>query len=59
MQIESVDLALQILDGYQFGSQTLSVRQAQFTLKGDFDVKKKKKKLTNKEKRRAKKQQEK
>ena len=58
-QSESVDLALQILDGYSLRGHTLSVQKAEFKMKGEFDASKKKKKLTNKEKKRMKEQQEK
>ncbi len=57
-QSESVDLALQILDGYNLRGSVLSVEKAEFKMKGDFDATKKKKRLTNKEKKRMKEQQE-
>ncbi|KAK2183167.1 hypothetical protein NP493_321g00001 [Ridgeia piscesae] len=56
---ESVDLALQIIDGYELRGHRLSVEVAQFELKGAYDPSKKKKKLSNREKKRMKKQQEK
>ncbi|KAL3882632.1 hypothetical protein ACJMK2_028956 [Sinanodonta woodiana] len=56
---ESVDLALQLLDGYNLRGHTIKVEKAQFSLKGDFDPSKKKRKLTNKEKKKMKEKQEK
>ncbi|KAI0236713.1 hypothetical protein LSAT2_012746 [Lamellibrachia satsuma] len=56
---ESVELALQIIDGYEMRGQCLSVEVAQFELKGQYDPSKKKKKLSNREKKRMRKQQEK
>jgi len=50
IKIESVVLALQILDGYDVRGYKISVEKAQFKMKGSYDSKKKKKKLTNKQK---------
>ncbi|KAG7208481.1 hypothetical protein KM043_014707 [Ampulex compressa] len=57
-QVESVDLALKILDGWQVRGKTLSVQRAKFQLKGKYDpaLKPKRKK---KDKDRQKKMQEK
>lgn len=49
---ESVDLALQILDGWRIRGKELSVNVARFELKGEFDPKKKKRKLTAAQKKR-------
>ncbi|KYM94283.1 HIV Tat-specific factor 1 [Cyphomyrmex costatus] len=56
--VESVDLALKILDGSQIRGKTLSVQRAKFQMKGEYDpaLKPKKKK---KDKERQKKMQEK
>lgn len=49
IKLESVNLALDILDGYQFRDHTIKVERAKFSLKGDFDpTKKPKKKKANK-----------
>ena len=56
-QHESVELALQILDGYSVKGQTLSVQEAKFEMKGDFDPSKRKKKLSNKQKKKIKEHQ--
>ena len=53
-QIESVDLALSILDGYEFKGKKLSVEKASFDLKGKFDPSKKPKKRALKKKDREK-----
>lgn len=57
-QVESVDLALKILDGSQIRGKTLSVQRAKFQMKGAYDpgLKPKRKK---KDKERQKKMQEK
>jgi hypothetical protein len=57
MQQESVELALNILDGSNVNGNTISVERAKFQLKGDFDPTKKKKKLSNKAKRKMKEKQ--
>jgi len=57
---ESVELALQIIDGSQFQGKTLKVERAKFEMKGDaYDPKLKPKKLNKKEKEKAAKQKEK
>lgn len=43
---ESVDLALQILDGWDMDGHKISVEKAHYELKGEFDPNKKKRKLT-------------
>ena len=50
IKMESVELALDILDGYVIDGCTLRVERARFELKGNFDPAKRKRKLTNKEK---------
>uniref|UniRef100_A0A915CUA6 17S U2 SnRNP complex component HTATSF1 n=1 Tax=Ditylenchus dipsaci TaxID=166011 RepID=A0A915CUA6_9BILA len=47
VKMESVDLSLQILDGWDLDGHKVHVERAQFQLKGEFDPKKKKRKLTN------------
>jgi len=37
LQVESVDLALKILDGSQVRKRTLSVQRAKFQMKGEYD----------------------
>jgi RNA recognition motif-containing protein len=54
---ESVDLALQILDGYNLRNFNLKVEQAQFTLKGAYDPTKKPRKKKKQEKEKIKKMQ--
>ncbi|XP_045197517.1 HIV Tat-specific factor 1-like isoform X2 [Mercenaria mercenaria] len=54
---ESVDLALNLLDGLEYKGHKIKAERAQFHLKGEYDPSKKKKKLTNKEKRRLKERQ--
>uniref|UniRef100_A0A915JB03 17S U2 SnRNP complex component HTATSF1 n=1 Tax=Romanomermis culicivorax TaxID=13658 RepID=A0A915JB03_ROMCU len=54
---ESVDLALDILDGSQIGDNQISVQVAKFELKGDYDPSKRKK-LNPKMKKKLKEQQE-
>lgn len=52
-QIESVDLALKLLDGYIFRDKEISVEKAKFTMRGekyDPSLKPKKKKRKDKEK---------
>ncbi|XP_076445255.1 uncharacterized protein LOC143283089 [Babylonia areolata] len=56
---ESVELALNILDGSNVHGSTISVERAKFEMKGNFDPSKKKKKLSNKAKRKLKEKQEK
>ncbi|XP_037082514.1 HIV Tat-specific factor 1 homolog [Pollicipes pollicipes] len=54
IKIESVNLALDILDGYEFKGKRLSVEKATFDMKGSFDPTKKPKKRTLKKKDREK-----
>ena len=58
LQSESVDLALQILDGSYVRDHMISVEKAKFEMKGSFDPKKKKR-LNNKQKKKLKEKQEK
>lgn len=58
LQPESIDLALQILDGYNFKGNILSVQRAEFQMKGDFNPSMRRK-LTKQEKKKARLQQEK
>ncbi|KAI1730708.1 RNA recognition motif domain-containing protein [Ditylenchus destructor] len=46
VKMESVQLALQILDGWDLDGHKVHVERAKFELKGSFDPSKKKKKLT-------------
>ncbi|KAJ9591767.1 hypothetical protein L9F63_001703, partial [Diploptera punctata] len=57
--IESVDLALKLLDGYDLRGHKLHVERAKFQMKGNYDPKLKPKKLKKKEKEKLKKKQEK
>ncbi len=59
LQIESVDLAMQILDGCTFKGSTISIEPAKFEMKGEFDPKKKRKRLTAAQKKRMIEQQQK
>lgn len=59
LRVESVELALKILDGYEVRGNKIHVERAKFTMKGNFDPSKKRKKLTNKEKKRLKEKQQK
>lgn len=59
IKVESVELALKILDGYEVRGNKIHVERAKFTMKGNFDPSKKRKKLTNKEKKRLKEKQQK
>lgn len=59
-QIESVELAMQLLDGMEVrNGHKMSIEAAQFQLKGDYDVSKKPKMLSKKEKKKLHKEQEK
>ena len=58
-QSESVDLAMQILDGYDVRGFKINVEKAKFEQKGQFDPKKRGKKLSNKEKKDLKERQQK
>ncbi|XP_041354933.1 HIV Tat-specific factor 1 homolog [Gigantopelta aegis] len=55
---ESVDLALQILDGSYIRDRMISVEKAKFEMKGSYDPKRKKK-LNNRQKKKLKEKQEK
>ncbi|VDK35681.1 unnamed protein product [Gongylonema pulchrum] len=55
---ESVDLALDILDGWNVDGKKISVVKAKFVMKGEFDPTKKKKKLTAAQKKRFMERQE-
>ncbi|CAG9841207.1 unnamed protein product [Diabrotica balteata] len=59
IKIESVDLSLQVLDGYNYKGQTIKVERAKFQMKGDFDPSLKPKMKKKKDKLKLKKQQEK
>lgn len=48
----SVELALTILDGYNYNGYKVSVEMAHFEMKGAFDPSKKKRKLTAEQKKR-------
>lgn len=41
IKVESVGLALNILDGYNFNGNTIRVERAKFALKGEYDPSKK------------------
>uniref|UniRef100_F1L0M7 17S U2 SnRNP complex component HTATSF1 n=1 Tax=Ascaris suum TaxID=6253 RepID=F1L0M7_ASCSU len=49
---ESVDLALQILDGWNLDGNLIHVEKAKFQMKGEFDPSKKRRKLTAAQKKR-------
>lgn len=52
-QVESVSLALQILDGSRIKDREIRVERAKFNMKGDFDAEKaKKQRLKKNEKKR-------
>ncbi|GFO33480.1 hypothetical protein PoB_005998500, partial [Plakobranchus ocellatus] len=55
---ESVELALNILDGWDVRGHAIKVERAKFELKGEYDPKKKKKKLSNKAKQKLKERQQ-
>ena len=59
LQIESVDLALKLLDGYGLRGHKIRVERAKFQMKGSYDPKLKPKKLKKKDKDKLKKMQEK
>jgi len=59
LKIESVALALDILDGSAVGDQTIRVERAKFTLKGDYDPSKKPRKRKKKDQDKLKKKMEK
>jgi HIV Tat-specific factor 1 len=58
-QVESVDLALKLLDGYELRGHKLHVERAKFQMKGNYDPNLKPKKRKKKEKEKLKKIQEK
>jgi HIV Tat-specific factor 1 len=58
IKVESVDLALQILDGGYLKDKQVHVERAKFTLKGEFDPSKKPRMKKRKDKEKQKKQQE-
>ena len=57
-KIESVQLALQILDGYELRGKKIKVERARFQLKGEYDPSKKPKQKKRKEKEKLKKMEE-
>lgn len=59
IKIESVELALNIIDGYTMRNHRLQVQKAQFQMKGDYDPTLKPKKKRRKDKEKIKKMQEK
>ncbi|KAL3274889.1 hypothetical protein HHI36_019671 [Cryptolaemus montrouzieri] len=59
IKLESVDLALQLLDGYVYKNKKIKVEKAKFEMKGNFDPKLKPKMKKRKEKQKLKKMQEK
>lgn len=59
IKVESVELALQILDGYQVGNKRISVEPAKFQQKGSYNPKLKPRKKGKKELERLQKKQEK
>lgn len=54
IKVESVDLAIQILDGYLLNDKLIKVERAKFTMKGTYDPSKRPKKRKAQEKRRMK-----
>ncbi|XP_022906247.2 17S U2 SnRNP complex component HTATSF1 [Onthophagus taurus] len=59
IRVESVDLALKLLDGSMFKDKKIKVERAQFQLKGEYDPKLKPKTKKRKEKQKLKRMQEK
>lgn len=59
IRVESVDLALKLLDGYDFKTKKIKVERAKFQMKGEYDPKLKPKTKKRKEKQKLKKMQEK
>lgn len=59
IKVESVDLALSILDGYRIRDNVVRVEKAKFSLKGEYDPSKKPRKKKGKEKEKMKKKIEK
>lgn len=58
-QIESVELALNVLDGYTYRGRKIQVERAKFEMKGEYNPSLKPKKKKKKEKDKLKKMQEK
>ncbi|KRY45682.1 HIV Tat-specific factor 1 -like protein, partial [Trichinella britovi] len=56
---ESLELAKQILDGYQIRNHVISIEKARFEMKGSYDPSKKRKSLTAKQKKLLKEKQDK
>lgn len=52
VKMESVGLALDILDGWELKKHKVHVEKAKFQMKGEFDPSKKKRKLTAEQKKR-------
>lgn len=59
LRIESVDLALKVLDGWDFKNKKIKVERAKFQMKGEYDPKLKPKMKKRKEKQKQKRMQEK
>ncbi|XP_050302213.1 HIV Tat-specific factor 1 homolog [Anthonomus grandis grandis] len=59
IKVESVELALKLLDGYEFKGKIINVERARFEMKGEYDPKLKPKMRKKKDKLKLKKQQEK
>lgn len=59
IRVESVDLALKLLDGYDFKNKKIKVERAKFQMKGEYDPKLKPKMKKRKEKQKLKRMQEK
>lgn len=59
IKVESVDLAMNLLEGYDFRGNKIQIERAKFQMKGDFDPKLKPKMKKKKDKMKMKKQQEK
>ncbi|XP_057661975.1 HIV Tat-specific factor 1 homolog [Diorhabda carinulata] len=59
IKVESVDLSLKLLDGYEFKGNKIKVERAKFQMKGEFDPSLKPKMKKKKDKLKIKKQQEK
>lgn len=52
VKMESVKIALDVLDGWELRGRKIHVEKAQFQMKGNFDPLKKKRKLTVQQKKR-------
>jgi len=59
VQSESIDLALQILDGAEIRGHIISIEHAKFELKGQYDPSKKRRKMTKQEKKKFREKKEK